>query len=248
MSKETENIEEVAINKLKVKFNVMLFLFALVVVFALYICMSLLNLVDNNTLSIKDEVLYTKGIVVLDEEGKERVLIGAPIPKSKDRVRDDLEKVKKAWGDDFPEAYLDWYKDYNHENYGMLILDENGFDRLAVGDPTPDPNIGKRIGPATGIVINDEKGFERSGYGLLNVKGTNRMVLGLDRNNGTEGLSLFVNDEGNSGLIMSSETGKIFLGKTKEKNWFTNEYPFSGVLIQNDSLNTKYKFNVLSKE
>ena len=31
----------------------------------------------------------------------------------------------------------------------MLTLSEDGFDRLVVGDPVPDPNIGMRIAPST---------------------------------------------------------------------------------------------------
>lgn len=36
-----------------------------------------------------------------------------------------------------------------------------------LGDPVPDPNIGRRIGPATGLIINDLQGFERTGYGFI---------------------------------------------------------------------------------
>jgi len=191
----------------------------------------------------KNDIIYTKGIVIVDEDGKERVLIGAPVPKSKDRIRDDYDKAMKAWGNDFPPEYKEWYKTYKHENYGMLILDENGYDRLAIGSPTPDPNIGKRIGLATGIEINDERGFERSGYNLINVNGKNRVVLGLDNDNGTEGMSLILSDEGNTGLTMKSDFGEIFLGKTETKNPYIDEYPFKGFVIKKDSV--QKKFNVL---
>src|SRR5262249_31714797 len=62
--------------------------------------------------------------------------------------------------------------------------------------PTPDPNIGKRNAPSTGMVINDEQGFERAGFGLHNVNGQHRVVLGMDSNKGSEALSLAVLDEG----------------------------------------------------
>ncbi len=39
-----------------------------------------------------------------------------------------------------------------------------------MGYPVPHPNIGRRIGPRTGLAINDAEGFERSGYGLLLAK------------------------------------------------------------------------------
>lgn len=39
---------------------------------------------------------------------------------------------------------MGYYQDYIHETNGMLILSEDGFDRLVVGDPVPDPSIGRR--------------------------------------------------------------------------------------------------------
>ena len=84
--------------------------------------------------------------------------------------------------------------------HGMLVLDENGFDRLAIGDSTPDPNIGKRIGAGPGIDINDAAGFERTGYGLVTVDGKDRVVLGLDSKSGEEALSLMVREDGAAGL------------------------------------------------
>ena len=101
--------------------------------------------------------------------------------------------------------------------------------------------------PATGLEINDERGFERSGYGLLKVKGKNRVVLGLDNDNGTEGLSLILSDEGNTGLFMKSNEGSIFLGKTKNKNYYTEEFPFQGLFMKSDSLQKEFNFNLLGQ-
>lgn len=195
-----------------------------------------------------NDILYAKGIVIFDEEGKERILIGAPVPKTKHRIRDNYDKAMEAWADEFAPEYREWYKEYSHENYGMLILDEKGYDRLAIGSPTPDPNIGKRLGPATGIEINDEQGFERSGYGLMKVNGKNRVVLGLDNDNGTEGMSLILSDEGNTGLFLKNKHGEIFLGKTEQKNYYTQEFPFNGLVMKNDSLQKEFKYNVLKKK
>jgi hypothetical protein len=78
--------------------------------------------------------------------------------------------------------------------HGMLVLDEHGFERLAVGDSIPDPNVGHRIRALTGVVINDAHGFERSGYGMMTVHGTDRVMLGLDTKEGAEGLMLSVQD------------------------------------------------------
>lgn len=49
----------------------------------------LFSLKNNYTFS----VIRAKGIVIVDEKGKDRILIRAPIPYSKDRVRTNMDKV-----------------------------------------------------------------------------------------------------------------------------------------------------------
>ena len=110
-----------------------------------------------------DGILRARGLIIEDDAGRERILIGAPIPEAANRVRTDESRVREVWLPRFSEEYMDWYQDYNHSTNGILILSEDGFDRIALGDPKPDPNIGKRIGPSTGMVINDAEGFERMG-------------------------------------------------------------------------------------
>lgn len=181
----------------------------------------------------KDGVIRTRGLVIVDEKGRERILIGAPVPAAKNRVRTDNARVKETWGKRFPAKYLDYYKDYRHATNGILILDESGYDRIAMGDPVPDPNIGKRIGPSTGLVINDEQGFERTGYGLLDVNGTKRIVLGLDSAKGAEGLSLFLHDDGPTGVIIGDGKQSAFLGSAPAKHWITGlPEPFLGLLVK----------------
>ncbi|NIN70816.1 MAG: hypothetical protein GTO46_02550 [Gemmatimonadetes bacterium] len=159
----------------------------------------------------EDGIIRVRGLIIEDEEGRERILLGAPIPDAANRVRTDLERVREIWGSRFGERYMEFYKDYRNDMNGLLILDANGFDRIAVGDPTPDPNIGRRIAPATGIEINDEEGYERTGYGLLKVDGLYRVVLGLDSDRGTEGLTLSLFDGGKVGLSVYGERS-LFLG------------------------------------
>lgn len=161
-------------------------------------------------------IIRARGIIIEDQAGRERILIGAPIPAARNRVRTDSARVARLWARRFPNPaeYMGYYKNYRHSLHGMLVLDENGFDRLAVGDSTPDPNIGRRIGPATGIEINDQEGFERSGYGLLNVEGQYRVVLGLDSKRGTEGMALTLRDDGAVGLSVYGEGQNLaFLGR-----------------------------------
>ncbi|MFD2514174.1 hypothetical protein ACFSRY_09875 [Pontibacter locisalis] len=189
-----------------------------------------------------NDVIRTKGIVIVDELGRERILIGAPIPEAKNRVRTNLERVKQIWGKNMSKEYMGWYKNYNHSANGMVILDENGFDRVAIGD-TPDPNIGKRIGQGTGVVINDELGFERSGYQLLNVKGKNRMVLGLDTNQGTEGVALSILEDGTAGLGIMGKGTLGFLGiAPQNSNMIGNDKSFFGLMFR-DKSTIKYSMN-----
>ena len=56
-------------------------------------------------------------------------------------MRTDEARVREIWAPRFPdeEAYMGLYEDYSHETNGILILSEDGFDRLAFGDPVPDP-------------------------------------------------------------------------------------------------------------
>jgi hypothetical protein len=129
----------------------------------------------------EQDVVRTRGIVIVDEAGRERILIGAPVPAAANRVRTDIRRVEQLWGARFPRQYLtEWYPTYRNSLHGMVVLDERGIDRLAIGDSVPDPNIGKRWGAEAGMVINDSEGFERSGFGLLRRDSTYRVSLGLD--------------------------------------------------------------------
>ncbi|WP_421812200.1 hypothetical protein [Flagellimonas sp.] len=180
-----------------------------------------------------DKIIRVQGIVVEDANGKERILIGAPIPYAKNRARTDTTKIKETWGKRFGEKYMNWYREYNHEANGMVILDENGWDKVIVGDPAPDPIIGKRIGNSTGIIINDKTGLERTGYGILDVNGSDRVVLGLDNGNGTEGATLSLMPDGTTGLNLNSDNQTIFIGKAAKGNWNSpDKEEFHGIIIR----------------
>lgn len=92
-----------------------------------------------------DGVLRARGLVIEDEAGRPRILIGAPAPRTAARNRtDDL--------------------------VGLVYLDENGADRLTLGaypDPmTSEGTAPRRVGGA-GLLIHDREGIERGGYGVL---------------------------------------------------------------------------------
>ena len=80
-----------------------------------------------------DAIIRTRGIIVTDEHGKDRILIGAPVPNSADRIRSSFEKAKGAWGKRYPS--FEWYRSVDNAANGIIVLDEHGFDRIAIGDP-----------------------------------------------------------------------------------------------------------------
>lgn len=50
-----------------------------------------------------DRVLRAHGLVIEDSSGRGRILIGAPIPAARNRVRTDLTLAMEAWGKRFPK-------------------------------------------------------------------------------------------------------------------------------------------------
>ena len=61
---------------------------------------------------------------------------------------------------------------------GLIIVDDQGRERIIMGSPVPDPpKAGKRISTAHGMIILDERGYERFGLGLMD-NGT--MGMGFD--------------------------------------------------------------------
>ena len=53
-----------------------------------------------------DGVLRVRGLIVEDAAGRERILIGAPVPEAANRVRTDEARVRDLWAPRFPEAYM----------------------------------------------------------------------------------------------------------------------------------------------
>ena len=181
------------------------------------------------------EVLRVRGIIVEDSLGRARILIGAPIPQVQDRVRTDMARVARIWGKDFPPAYVQqWYPTYRNGVDGMLVLDGNGFDRVAIGQDLPDPNIGRRISTtSSGMLINDSLGFERTGYSLLTVNGKDRVVIGLDQRGG-EALTLVVDDAGRVGLSAQNGHQSLQLGTSSLTDSAGSSVPVFGLVVRDN--------------
>jgi hypothetical protein len=78
-----------------------------------------------------------RGITIEDAQGRPRILLGAPIAKVEGRK--DQEEI-----------------------YGLIVLGENGADRVIVSYPLPGPQ--RRGEAAGGVLLNDMRGAERGGY------------------------------------------------------------------------------------
>jgi hypothetical protein len=133
-----------------------------VAILALATCMFFLFLRPSPRYDRSGDVLHVKGLIVEDANGHDRVLIGAPIPSASGRTRKD-------------------------NTVGMIVLGANGADRLALAAPAPEPQIegvvGHRIGGETGLILDDDHGDERGGFGVLDNDG--RVSLGLDYPHGS---------------------------------------------------------------
>jgi len=181
----------------------------------------------------KYDIIRAKGIIIEDEDGKDRILIGAPIPVSKDRVRTDTTLVRKYWaGKIFPKNpnnYMEIYKKYYHSTIGIVIMNEKGFDRVLLGDKLADSNTGVRLFEAAGITWNDQFGFEMGGAGVNTTEdGKARGVIGLDGSEG-EALHLVVLEDGTKALIIGGENGRLIIGMSEQNGqWFQNDNEFVG--------------------
>lgn len=179
------------------------------------------------------DLIRAKGIIIEDQNGKDRILIGSPIPFSKDRVRTDTTKVRAYWGknyEDMENQYMKWYKDYKHDAEGIVIMNEEGFDRVLLGDRLADPNTGKRMFEPAGILWNDKQGWELGGAGVNTLKnGKSRSIIGVDSNEG-EAVHLVALEDGTKELVINSKNGRLLIGSSeKNGSWFKNKEEFTGV-------------------
>ncbi|MDB4908903.1 MAG: hypothetical protein JWO05_3687 [Gemmatimonadetes bacterium] len=128
-----------------------------------------------------DDVLHVRGLVVEDSLGHPRVVIGAPLT---------LEGRSAA-----------------QSGAGVAVLGPNGKLRAALGAPTPAPqmndtSVAKRISGSAGLVIADEKGNERGGFGVL---GDGRANACLDYSKGRKEATCIFVDGGDeyAGLMVN---------------------------------------------
>ena len=203
------------------------------------------------TKSKKFDIIRAKGIVIEDEKGKDRILLGAPIPYSRNRVRTDTSLVRKYWSKNYgsdADQFMKWYNDYYHGVDGIVIMNENGFDRVLVGDKLADPNSGKRMFESSGITWNDKEGWELGGAGVnTGSDGKARSVIGVDDASG-EAVHIVALEDGTKGLMIGGANGRLMIGMSKKDGeWFQNKDEFTGIkyfdnqgkLVWEQHMNTK---------
>ncbi len=184
----------------------------------------------------KFDILRARGIVIEDKAGHDRILIGSPVPFSKDRVRTDTSLVRKYWAKDFGgDTYMKAYSSYYNSTEGIIFLNEKGFDKVAIGDKLVDPNTGKRQFTSTGLLWNDDEGFERGGIGVnKTTEGKYRSVLGLDDDDG-EAVHLFTLENGTKALRIAGSEGFLLIGTSAANGeWFKNKASFTGIKYFNN--------------
>lgn len=124
-------------------------------------------------------VQRVRGIIIEDEQGRSRILLGAPVPKASGRKRTD-------------------------PTTSLVVVDENGNDRLVLGF-VPDAQVQGRIEgrgtPVVGIAVCDQNGDERGGFGIFDASGN--VGMGLDYPGGREAVSLFVMRNGLAGFAVN---------------------------------------------
>jgi hypothetical protein len=197
------------------------------------------------------DLIRTKGIVIEDANGRDRILIGAPVPFSKDRVRTDTAKVRKYWASQFkkPDEYMKWYANYKNSADGIVFMNDKGFDVVQVGDDLSDANVGKRMFRSTGILWNTQTGWERGGAGVNTTDdGKSRPTIGLDDESG-EAMHIICLEDGSKGIIIGGENGSLRLGMAnKEGELFQNKGKFTGMKFFDNNGKTVWEQNLIKTE
>lgn len=198
-----------------------------------FITITVITLISFRYIHVKkSDIIRVKGIIVEDENGKDRILIGSPVPHSKYRVRTDSSLVRKYWASQFknPDEYMEWYKGYKNSLNGIVFMNEEGFDEVLVGENLSDANVGKRMFECNGIIWNNKKGWERGGAGVNTTDdGKSRPTIGLDDDSG-EALHMICLEDGSKALIISDEDGSIRIGMSKKPGeLFQNKESFTGI-------------------
>lgn len=206
------------------------------------IMLSIFGFTKNDSFNI----IRAKGIIIEDDKGKDRILIGSPIPFSKNRVRTDTLLVRKYWASKFknPDQYMSWYEKYSHSADGIVFINEQGFDEVLIGEDLADANVGVRLYKISGMIVNNKQGWERVGAGVNTLdNGETRQGFGVDDDSG-EALHMMTFEDGSKGLIIGGENGSLRIGiANKEGELLQNKGKFTGIKYFDNKGNTIWEQN-----
>src|SRR5258708_6228929 len=127
------------------------------------------------------EILHVRGIVIEDDSGRPRLLLGAPVSNNGRKRQDEVT--------------------------GLILLSSDGTDRLTIGTAEYDQVNGTlqhRIANGAGVLLNDTDGNERGGFGILD---SGRVTLRLDRAQGEGGAFLTINGQDRFSGLVRKDTG-----------------------------------------
>lgn len=112
-------------------------------------------------------------------------------------------------------------------------MDENGIDKLLVGDKLANPNRGVRITDVTGLTWNEHISMERGGTGTQKQKESNNYIpiMGFEDNTGGEGFHFAQLEDGTQMLRLVYDEGYLLFGQAKPEEMFGNKEPFICFLI-----------------
>ena len=100
------------------------------------------------------DIISAKGIIIEDEFGIDRILIGSTVPYSKNRVKADSSLVRdySAKKHTSRNQFTEWDSNYKHNEEGIIIMNEKGFERV---DKFPDEKTDKRQFDVAGKTWNE---------------------------------------------------------------------------------------------
>lgn len=158
--------------------------------------------------SNQGNVLRVRGLIIEDDQGHPRIILGAPTPNVAGR--------KRSEGVD-----------------GIVLLGPNGADRVVMSYPGLEPQVMGKVEkrsiavPSAGLVINDSDGNERAGFGVsddgarisLGLDYADRDAMGLLVSPGFSGLAIFArNGERNDQVTIGVLKDGTSMAKLADSN------------------------------
>lgn len=152
----------------------------------------------------KFDIIRTKGIIIEDEKGRDRILIGPPIHFSKGRVETNSTKGKKYWANKFKNLnqYMELLTNDKNSTEGIIFINEDGLYIIHVADKLSDPNLGKKMFKRTEIFWFTQTGWKLNGIDVnITNDGVSRPIINLNNESGQALQEIYFGEDG-KGIII----------------------------------------------